>query len=67
MVKSNEYRARAEECQGKAATAQNPIFKQNWLKVAAYWLSLIPPTDRSAEQFEAVEREHMNGVEAPQQ
>ena len=58
MAKSDEYRAKAEECRRMAAKVSTAIDKAAWLGLATEWLGLIrerKPTD--AERFHALARD----------
>jgi hypothetical protein len=58
MTKSDEYRARAEECRHMAANVTTPIDKAAWLGLATDWLGLIrEPAQTLSERFRAMERE----------
>jgi hypothetical protein len=62
MPRSDDYRARAEECRTRAETSFNP---QAWLKLASNWLTLIPqPRQAASEESEAMEPEAPHGTEA---
>ena len=57
MAKSDEYRAKAEECRLMAAKVTTPIDQAAWLELATDWLGLIPDPARTAfERFDAMER-----------
>ena len=57
MTKSDEYRAKAEECRVMAAKVTTPIDKAAWLELATHWLGLIrEPARTASERFHAMER-----------
>ena len=58
MTKSDEYRAKAEECRLMAAKVTTPIDKAAWMELATDWLGLIRERRHIAsERFHAMERE----------
>jgi hypothetical protein len=57
MTKSDQYRAKAEECRHMAAKVTTAIDQAAWLGLATDWLGLIPEPARTAsERFDAMER-----------
>jgi hypothetical protein len=46
MTKSDEFRAKAEECRLMAAKVTTPIDQAAWLELATDWLGLIPEPAR---------------------
>jgi hypothetical protein len=48
MPKSDEYRAKAEECRLAAERAFSPLDKEAWLQLAADWLAMASMRERSA-------------------
>ena len=57
MTKSDEYRAKAEECRLMAAKVTTPIDQAAWLGLATDWLGLIRgPAQTASERFDAMER-----------
>ena len=58
MAKSDEYRAKAEECRLMAAKVTTSIDKAAWLELATHWLGLIrDPARTASERFHAMERD----------
>jgi hypothetical protein len=58
MAKSDEYRAKAEECRRMAAKVSTRIDQAAWLELATDWLGLIPePAWTASERFDAMERD----------
>jgi len=58
MTKSEEYRAKAEECRLMAAKVTTPIDRAAWLGLATDWLGLIrAPAQTASERFDAMERD----------
>ena len=57
MAKSDDYRAKAEECRLMAARVTTAVDQAAWLGLAKDWLGLIRDTARTAsERFDAVEQ-----------
>jgi hypothetical protein len=57
MTKSEEFRAKAEECRLMAAKVTTPIDQAAWLELATDWLGLIPePAQTASDRFDATER-----------
>ena len=57
MTKTDEYRAKAEECRLMAAKVTTPIDQAAWLGLATDWLGLIrDPARTASERFDAMER-----------
>jgi hypothetical protein len=57
MTKTDQYRAKAEECRLMAAKVTTAIDQAAWLGLATDWLGLIPDPARTAsERFDAMER-----------
>ena len=57
MTKSDQYRAKAEECRIMAAKVTTLIDRAAWLGLAADWLGLIrEPAQTPSERFHAMER-----------
>ena len=54
MTKSDEFRAKAEECRLMAAKVTTPIDQAAWLELATDWLGLIPT---ASDRFDATERD----------
>jgi hypothetical protein len=62
MSKSDEYRAKAAECERAARATRNPVDKATWLKMAADWLRMIPqPRQSASDKFDAVEKAQGTG------
>jgi hypothetical protein len=62
MSKSDEYRAKAQECERMAGISRKPDEKAAWLQMSAQWLGMTRkagPT-KSA-QFDAAEQ-HVNST-----
>jgi hypothetical protein len=58
MTKSDQYRAKAEECRLMAAKVTTSIDKAAWLELATHWLGLIrDPARTASERFHAMERD----------
>ena len=58
MTKSDQYRAKAEECRRMAAKVTTSIDKAAWLELATHWLGLIrDPAQTASERFHAMERD----------
>ena len=58
MTKSDQYRAKAEECRLMAAKVTTPIDQAAWLDLATDWLGLIPePAQIDSDRFDAMERD----------
>jgi len=58
MTKTDEYRAKAEECRLMAAKVTTPIDQAAWLGLATDWLGLIrDPARTASERFDAMERD----------
>jgi hypothetical protein len=58
MAKSDEYRAKADECRGMAAKVSTAIDKAAWLGLATDWLRLIQDRRHTdAERFHAMARD----------
>ena len=56
MAKSDDYRAKAEECRLKAAKVTTTIDQAAWLGLATDWLRLIrDPAPTASERFNAME------------
>src|SRR5262249_3955800 len=56
MTKSDQYRAKAEECRVMAAKVTTPIDQAAWLELATGWLGPIPESAQTAaERFDAME------------
>jgi hypothetical protein len=45
----DEYRARAEECNQRAAITQDPATKTEWVKLARSWQALAERTGKTLE------------------
>jgi hypothetical protein len=57
MAKSDEYRAKAEECRRMAGKVSTAIDQAAWLGLATAWLGLIrDPARTTFERFDAMER-----------
>ena len=58
MTKSDEFRAKAEQCRLMAAKVTTPIDQAAWLELATDWLGLIPePAQTASDRFDATERD----------
>ena len=58
MAKSDEYRAKAEECRRMAGKVSTAIDQAAWLGLATDWLRLIrDPARTRIERFDAMERD----------
>ena len=58
MTKSDQYRAKAEQCRLMAAKVTTPIDQAAWLELATDWLGLIPePAQTASDHFDATERD----------
>ncbi|HET9816337.1 MAG TPA: hypothetical protein VFQ33_11300, partial [Xanthobacteraceae bacterium] len=58
MTKSDQFRAKAEECRLMAAKVTTPIDQAAWLELATDWLGLIPePAQTASDRFDATERD----------
>jgi hypothetical protein len=56
MSRSDDYRAKAEECRRMAAKSLHFHDKEAWLKLAADWLTLIAEPGRAAsDRFDTME------------
>ena len=52
MTKSDEFRAKAEECRLMAEKVTTPIDQAAWLELATDWLGLIPePAQTASDRF----------------
>jgi hypothetical protein len=57
MTKTDEYRAKAEECRLMAGKVTTAIDQEAWLGLATDWLGLIrDPARTASERFDAMER-----------
>jgi hypothetical protein len=62
MSKSDEYRAKAQECERMAGISRNPDEKVAWLQMAGQWLGMIPKAGPAkSEQFDAAEHANRAG------
>ena len=58
MTKSDQFRAKAEECRLMAEKVTTPIDQAAWLELATDWLGLIPePAQTASDHFDATERD----------
>ena len=58
MAKSDEYRAKAEECRRMAGKVSTAIDRAAWLGLATDWLKLSrDPARTRFERFDATERD----------
>jgi hypothetical protein len=57
MGKSDDYRAKAEECRRMAAKVSTAVDQAAWLGLATDWLRLIRgPAQTLSERFDAMKR-----------
>jgi hypothetical protein len=52
MIRSKEFRRRADACQRMAEKAGNDTNRANWIILAVEWLRLIPKDDRIANDYD---------------